>query len=112
MSLLVSWVVFPLVLAALATGCGLLVERAAGVRLPGALVPGAGLALIVVVAELATQLDATAELAAPLVVICTVAGGLLYLATGLLVRSASFRDALSLLPLDRFRGAASEREGT
>ncbi len=61
-------------LAVLATGCGLLVERAAGVRLPGTLLPGAGLALIVVVAELATQLEATAELAAPLVVICTVAG--------------------------------------
>jgi teichuronic acid exporter len=48
----------------------------------------------------------------PTLVICTAVGGLLYLATGLLVRSVSFMDALSLLPKHRFRGAAAEREGT
>jgi D-hydroxyproline dehydrogenase subunit beta len=33
MSLVVSWVLFPLVLGLLSLGCGLLVEQAAGVRL-------------------------------------------------------------------------------
>jgi teichuronic acid exporter len=48
----------------------------------------------------------------PTLVICTGAGGLLYLATGLLVRSSSFMDALSLLPVAGFRRSASEQEGT
>jgi teichuronic acid exporter len=48
----------------------------------------------------------------PTLLICTAAGGLLYLSTGLLVRSAAFMDALSLLPGSRFRGGASEHEGT
>jgi hypothetical protein len=48
----------------------------------------------------------------PTLVICTGVGGLLYFATGFLVRSASFTDALSLLPVPRFRRPASEQEGT
>ena len=45
MSLLLAWIVFPLVLVALSLGCGLLVERAAGLTLPGALLLPLGLAL-------------------------------------------------------------------
>ena len=37
--MLISWVLFPLLLALVSLGCGLLLERVAGVRLPGALVP-------------------------------------------------------------------------
>jgi len=48
----------------------------------------------------------------PTLVICTAAGGLLYLLTGFLIRSASFMDALSLLPVPGFRRPAAEREGT
>ena len=35
--LLVCWVLFPLAVTAVSLGCGLLLERAAGIRLPGAL---------------------------------------------------------------------------
>lgn len=45
-------------------------------------------------------------------VICTSAGALLYLLTGLLVRSASFRDARALLPWPRLHAAPAEQEGT
>ena len=72
--MLVAWLVFPLLLGALAYGCGLLVQRIAGVDLPGALIPPLGLAAILVVAQLATTFDATAELAAPLVVGLAIAG--------------------------------------
>ncbi len=74
MSLLVAWLVFPLLMAALAYGCGLLVQRIAGVPLPGALLPPVGLATIVVAGQLATTFEATAKLAAPLVVVLAVAG--------------------------------------
>jgi hypothetical protein len=69
-----AWVVFPLLLVALAAGCGLALEAVAGRRLPGPLVPGAGLAVVIVVAQLATTSDATAELATPLVVALAAAG--------------------------------------
>lgn len=48
----------------------------------------------------------------PTLLVCTAAGGLLYLATGLLVRSASFMDALSLLPLPGSRASRSEKGGS
>lgn len=74
MSLVASWLVFPLVLAALSLGCGLLVERAAGISLPGALLPPLGLALIVVEADLVTMKGPTAPLATPLAIALAVAG--------------------------------------
>jgi hypothetical protein len=73
-TVLVAWVAFPLVLAVLALGCGLLLEQLAGARLPGALVLPCGVAVIVVAAELATATDATAQFATPAVVALTVAG--------------------------------------
>jgi hypothetical protein len=51
-----------------------LLERASGGRLPGALLPVAGLALIIVVGQLATATDPTAEVTTPLVVALAVAG--------------------------------------
>jgi hypothetical protein len=66
---LIAWLLFPLVLAALALGCGLLLQRAAGSEaLPnGLLLPG-GLAVIVVASLFPPLLESTASLATPLVV--------------------------------------------
>jgi hypothetical protein len=74
MSLLIAWLVFPLVLSVLALGCGLLLERTARTVLPGALLLPVGLAVLIVAAQLATVADATAELATPLVVLLAVSG--------------------------------------
>src|SRR5947208_15515509 len=74
MTLLACWVLFPLVLPLVSLGCGLLRERVSGIRLPGALVPGAGLAVIVVVTHFTTLNDSTAELSVPVVVALAIAG--------------------------------------
>ncbi len=72
--MLVAWIAFPLVLAGLCLGCGLLVEVVSGRRLGFALLPAAGLALIVVVGQFMTLFEATAELTTPAVVALAVAG--------------------------------------
>src|SRR5829696_2446329 len=72
--MLLCWVLFPLILAVLCLGCGLLVEQFAGRRLPATLLLPAGYALIVVAAQLPAQRDATAELGPPLIVTLAVAG--------------------------------------
>jgi hypothetical protein len=82
MSLFVSWIVYPLVMAALAFGCGLALEAAAGMRLPRTLLAPAGLAVIYVVTHFATTTDATAELAVPAVLAIAVAGVALSLPWG------------------------------
>ncbi|HTY97204.1 MAG TPA: hypothetical protein VMB91_09200, partial [Solirubrobacteraceae bacterium] len=69
-----AWGVFPLLLLAICLGCGLLVEWIAGWRLPGALLPSIGLALIIVVASLTTRNPHTAPLTTAAVVVLTVAG--------------------------------------
>jgi hypothetical protein len=74
MSMFLAWIVYPLVLAALCAGLGLLVDVLAGRRLPGVLVLPAGLAAIVVVGQFTTATDATAQLTVPLVVALAVAG--------------------------------------
>ena len=74
MTLFVCWVVFPLVLGLVTIGCGLLVEQASGLSLPGALVLPLGLALAIVATDLVTMTDATARLATPLVVALAAAG--------------------------------------
>jgi hypothetical protein len=73
-SLLVPWLVFPLVLGTLCLGCGLLLERLAGVRLPRALLLPCGYAAIVVVGVMSTTNGATAPLTTPFVVALAVAG--------------------------------------
>ena len=55
--MLACWLAFPALLIALACGCGLLVEKVAGVELPGLLVPGVGLAEIILVAGFTTIAD-------------------------------------------------------
>ena len=74
MSLVGGWLLAPLVLAVVVCGFGLLAERAAGVRLAGALVPGLGLSALIAVAGLATMSDATAELAVPACALLAAAG--------------------------------------
>jgi hypothetical protein len=48
-TLLACWLAFPLLLALLATGCGLLVRRVCATEIAGPLLPVAGLALMIVV---------------------------------------------------------------
>src|SRR5215210_4616608 len=60
--LLIAWVLFPLVLAALSLGCGLLVEVASGIRLRVLLLP-TGFAAIIVIAQLVTSSARTARFA-------------------------------------------------
>jgi hypothetical protein len=69
-----SWLVFPLVLLAVCHGCGLLLRQLSGVAVPGPLVPPLGLAVVILVGELATIGDSTAQLAAPVAVALAVAG--------------------------------------
>lgn len=74
MTLAVCWLVLPALLATFSLGCGLLLERAAGFRLPAPLLIPAGFALLIVAAQFATATDATAELALPLAIALAVAG--------------------------------------
>jgi hypothetical protein len=73
-ALLVAWLAFPAVLGLLSLGCGLLLERVSAVRLPGTLVLPCGLAVLSLVAQLATMSAPTAQLAVPAVVAAAVAG--------------------------------------
>src|SRR6266849_1458687 len=74
MSMVVAWLLFPVVLLAVCGGCGLLVERVGGFRLPGALVPSVGFATVIVLGTALTSKSATAGLATPAVVVAAVAG--------------------------------------
>jgi hypothetical protein len=74
LTLVITWFLFPLVVVALATGCGLLIERIAGINLPGALLPATGLALIIVVAQFFTLDGGLAELTTPITVALAVVG--------------------------------------
>ncbi len=70
----VAWVVFPLVLALLCAGIGLLVDLLSGRRLPGALVLPMGLAATILVGEFTTATAATAELTVPVFLFLAVLG--------------------------------------
>jgi hypothetical protein len=72
--MVVAWLLFPLVLLAVCLGCGLAVEWVAGWRVPGALLPSIGLALIIVVATLTTTRPTTAPLTPVVVVVFALAG--------------------------------------
>jgi hypothetical protein len=74
MSLVTAWIALPLVLGLLSLGCGLLVAHVAAGSIRGVLVLPTGFALLIVLSSLATMSDATANLAAPLVVGCAIAG--------------------------------------
>ncbi len=73
LSLIVSWVLFPLVLAAVGAGWGVLVERLAGVRVGVLLVP-LGLAAALVLASLLTAWSTIAPAAVPVVGVGAVVG--------------------------------------
>ena len=74
MSLVVSWLVFPLVLGLLSLGCGLLVEVAAGQELPRTLLLPLGFAAIAVITLCTTARSETARLTTPIVVALAAAG--------------------------------------
>ncbi|MFL5515644.1 MAG: hypothetical protein ACJ8DJ_05775, partial [Gemmatimonadales bacterium] len=74
MTLFICWVLFPLLVLALSLGCGLLVQRAAGVPVRGVLLVPLGLATIVVASQLTTYWKATTFLATPLVIVLAIAG--------------------------------------
>jgi len=73
-TLLVPWLLFPVVLGLVALGCGFLVEWASGARLPGALLLPSGLALVVVLGLFTTALSQTAFLTIPVVLGAAVGG--------------------------------------
>jgi hypothetical protein len=68
------WILLPLVFSTLALGCGLLLERIAGERLPGAMLLPAGFAVVIVAASLTTASATAAGLTSPLVVALAAAG--------------------------------------
>jgi hypothetical protein len=74
MTLFVPWVVFPLIFAVVSLGCGLLLQRAMGWRIPGALIVPSGFALIVVAASFTTMAKATAPATTPVVGALALAG--------------------------------------
>jgi hypothetical protein len=71
---LACWLLFGAILVVLSLGCGLLLERAAGLELPGPLVVPAGLAVMICAGELTTKLSGTAPLTTPFVVVLAVVG--------------------------------------
>jgi hypothetical protein len=73
-TLFIPWLVFPAVLGVLSLSCGLLLERVAGLRLPGTLVVPCGFAVFALVAQMATASATTARLATPAVIAAAVAG--------------------------------------
>ncbi len=73
-SLIPSWVLFPLLLAAIGAGWGVLVELAAGARVNDALLLPLGLAAALVVAGTLTTFSSTAPAATPVVAVGALAG--------------------------------------
>jgi hypothetical protein len=73
----VSWLLFPLLFAALCLGCGLLLERCVCRQLPGLLLIPVGFVVIVVIAAALTSRGETASLATPAVVLAALAGAAL-----------------------------------
>ncbi|HEY7396865.1 MAG TPA: hypothetical protein VH538_01070, partial [Gaiellaceae bacterium] len=74
MTMAIAWIVFPAVLSALSLGCGLLVQRAAGIEIPAPLLLPVGFALVAVAGQFAIVAGATAPLATPLVVALALVG--------------------------------------
>jgi hypothetical protein len=79
LALIVAWIAFPLLLAALSLGCGRLLEAACGARLAGPLVLPAGLTVVILAGQFATLSGTTAPLTVALVVGLATAGLLLSL---------------------------------
>jgi len=73
-SLILSWVLFPLLLAAIGAGWGVLVERTAATRVNDVLLLPLGLAAALIVAGTLTTFSATAPAAIPVVAVGAAAG--------------------------------------
>jgi hypothetical protein len=79
MTFALNWLAFPLVLGVISFGGGLLLEELARRRLPVLLLMPLGLAFVIVLVQLFTVSDATAELGLPAVIVAAAAGfGLSY----------------------------------
>jgi hypothetical protein len=87
-SLILAWVVFPLVLAAVGAGWGVLVERAAGARLDDVILVPLGLAAALVVAGMLTTFTFSAPASITVVAVGAAAGLILLAAPRVLHRSA------------------------
>ncbi|MHB8491860.1 MAG: hypothetical protein ACYDA6_06575 [Solirubrobacteraceae bacterium] len=74
MSLLLPWVIFPLVLVLAGAGWGALVELAAGTRVHGALLVPLGWAAVIIFTLLFTEWNVTAPATVPVVAIVAAAG--------------------------------------
>lgn len=74
MTIFLAWVIFPLVVGATGAGWGVLVEKLAGRRYPGALLIPLGLAAVTVVAGTITVPPATAPAAVPVCGVGAAAG--------------------------------------
>jgi hypothetical protein len=72
--MILSWLVYPLVLAALGGGWGVLVEKAMGREVADALVIPLGLAAVLVIGGLFTAFSGTASVATPLCAVGAAAG--------------------------------------
>jgi hypothetical protein len=73
-SLIPAWVLFPLLLAAIGAGWGVLVERAAGAQVNDVLLLPLGLAAVLIVAGTLTTFSATAPAAVPVAAVGAAAG--------------------------------------
>lgn len=73
-SLVGGWLLTPVLLLVLVAGHGLLVERICRIRLPGPLLPGVGLATLIVVTGILTIGGGTAPAAAPVAAVLAVIG--------------------------------------
>src|SRR5207302_10845051 len=76
MHFLAAIVLFPLLLWLLSAGCGLLVERLSGARIPALLILPVGFGTLIVVSEFTTWWGPTAPLT-PIVLAALAIGGLL-----------------------------------
>lgn len=74
MDLLAAWLLYPLVLAALCLGLGLLVGRLSDWRYPGVLLLPVGFVTLAALARLLTQEGATARVALPVILVLALAG--------------------------------------
>ncbi len=74
MDLILSWLVFPAVLAVACVGSGLAFEALIGTRIPGGLLPGCGFTVMIIAGQYLTLTDATAEFATPAIVTLAVIG--------------------------------------
>jgi hypothetical protein len=74
MTMVIAWLVFPVVLVLLSLGCGLLLQGAAGGEMPAPLLLPAGFVVLAVAPPFAHLSDRTARLGTPLVIALAVAG--------------------------------------